>query len=192
MKKVCYLRKNRRTLITIFSLLILSGSSPAFCQSKFSVKVGNPEPISNNLGDTWVTALSVGDTIYSPSNDTKGFYKFTQPISSNIAFNKITVYEKYPFASGITINQMVDYSKENQYEVDGCTWKSSGCYAVDSVIYWVIARHKYGDNSGDPKKRQTASNASIIKSYDLGKTWTRGAKENYDDPMFPGNRFATA
>ncbi len=63
-------------------------------------------------------------------------------------------------------------------------------YSLDGTIYWVVARHKYGEDSGDPKRRQPASNASIIKSTDFGKTWTRSAKENYDQPMFPGSRFA--
>ena len=71
---------------------------------------------------------------------------------------------------------MPDYGKWAEEGPDGCTWKSSGCYAVDGVIYWVVARHKYGDKSGDAKKRQTAVNASIIKSTDFGKTWTRSAK----------------
>jgi hypothetical protein len=61
---------------------------------------------------------------------------------------------------------------------------------LDGTIYWVVARHKYGEDSGDPRRRQTAANASIIKSSDFGKTWTRSAKENYDRPMFPGRRFA--
>ena len=62
---------------------------------------------------------------------------------------------------------------------------------MDGAIYWAIARHHYGDDSGDPHKRQTCANASIIKSIDFGKTWTRTAQQNYDAPMFPGPRFAT-
>lgn len=40
-------------------------------------------------------------------------------------------------------------------------------------------------------KRQPAMNASIIKSDNLGKTWFRSAKDNYDKPIFPGSRFST-
>lgn len=121
----------------------------------------------------------------------KGFYLYTPKFNSNIAFNKIILLNHYPYVTGQTINQMDDYGKENQEEADECTWKSSGCYESDGVIYWVIARHKYGDKTGDPHKRQTAQNASIIKSSDFGKTWTRSAAVNYQKPMFAGNRFST-
>ena len=54
-----------------------------------------------------------------------------------------------------------------------------------------MARHKYGEDSGDPHRRQTAQNASIIKSTDHGRTWSRPVGENYQHPIFPGRRFAT-
>ena len=92
--------------------------------------------------------------------------------------------------SGVTVNPMSDYGKASQKGPDGCTWKSSGCFCLDGTLYWAVARHKYGEDSGDPQRRQPAANASIIKSTDFGKTWTRSAKENYDRPMFPGSRFA--
>jgi len=38
--------------------------------------------------------------------------------------------------------------------------------------------------------RQTAANASLIKSTDRGRTWTRSAQMNYDHPLRPGRRFA--
>jgi hypothetical protein len=176
---------------TINAVLLLLITLPLFCQQKYSVKVGQPQPVCNNQGDTWVSAFCTGDTIYSPSNDTKGFYNDGSSFNSNIAFNKIVLLNKYPNIYGTTINQMADYGKLGQEEADGCTWKSSGCYAVDGVIYWVIARHKYGDNAVDPKKRQTAQNASIIKSKDFGRTWIKNANENYSNPMFLGNRFST-
>lgn len=74
---------------------------------------------------------------------------------------------------------------------DGCTWKSSGCASIDGTLNWVIARHAYGEMSGDPRMRQTAANARIIKSTDFGKTWIRSAEENLNAPMFPGSSFAT-
>ena len=173
-------------------VLFLFAALPVFCQSNYSIKVGKPEPVANNLGDTWV-AVSIGDTIYTPSNDTRGFYRNMSKVSfnSNIAFNKIVITDKYPFITGTTINQMNDYGKSSQVDADGYNWKSSGCCAVDGAIYWVIARHKYGESSGDSKRRQIASNSSIIISYDLGKNWFRNAKDNYNNPMFSGNRFAT-
>ena len=57
------------------------------------------------------------------------------------------------------------------------------------MLYLWISRHQYGCSTHDPHGRQFASNASLIKSTDHGKTWTRSAKENYEQPMFPGRRF---
>ena len=176
----------------IIACLVFFISGNGFGQSNYKVKVCKPEPVPNNQGDTWVAAFANGDTIYTPSNDSKAFYYFTPSVWSNIAFNKIILHNKYPFVIGEKVNEMTDFGIENhQKGPDGCTWKSSGCYAIDGVIYWVVARHKYGDDSGDAKKRQTAGNANIIKSSDFGKSWIRSAKDNYDKPMFPGSRFST-
>jgi hypothetical protein len=49
----------------------------------------------------------------------------------------------------------------------------------------------YGKDSKDPQLRQTTFNASLIKSTDRGRTWTRSAKENYARPMWPGRKFST-
>jgi len=86
---------------------------------------------------------------------------------------------------------MADYGHSAVQGTDGCTWKSSGCAYFDGALYLVVARHKYGETSGDSKMRQAASNASIIRSTDFGRTWRRSAKENMDSPMFPGHHFAT-
>jgi hypothetical protein len=103
---------------------------------------------------------------------------------------------------GTTINRMQDYYKQdrvkdvsqdgvpNKVGADGCTWKSSGFASIDGTLYWVIARANYGELSGDPKRRQPAQNASIIKSTDYGLTWTRSAAENLATPVFAGSDFA--
>jgi hypothetical protein len=83
----------------------------------------------------------------------------------------------------ITINTP-EFHSPGGYFSDGRTWKSSGCLALDGALYLVVARHHYG-----PK--QSARNASIIKSLDGGKTWMRPAQDNLDHPMFPGFGFAT-
>jgi len=151
------------------------------------VGIGTPLPVADNSGDTWVAAWADDDNLYSPSNDTGGFHKGP---SANIAFNRIAGSDPLHL-SGITVNPMQDYGGEGKKGPDGCTWKSSGCTFIDGVLYWVVARHEYGETSGDPYRRQPAHNASIIKSLDYGKTWTRSAEVNYQAPMFPGRRFAT-
>jgi hypothetical protein len=151
-----------------------------------AIHVGNPISVLNNRGDTWVGAWADDNEIYSPSNDTTGF---GVTCDSNVAFNRITGDDPLRL-TGVTINPMIDYGKGGMELADRCNWKSSGCLSIDGVFYWVVARHHYGETSGDPFMRQTAQNASIIKSLDKGKTWTRPARENYDRPMFPGPRFA--
>jgi hypothetical protein len=123
--------------------------------------------------------------------------------TSKIAFNCLKGSTTASL-DGETINWMPDYAMQDrvtervwstgvkQWEgADGRTWKSSGCTCVDGVFYWVLARHQYGEISGDASLRQTAINASIIKSADYGMNWTRPAQNNLDNPMFPGSRFST-
>jgi hypothetical protein len=144
-------------------------------------------PVADNAGDTWVAAWADDDNLYLPSNDTTGFHLAAH---SNIAFNKITGSDPLKL-TGTTVNPMTDYGKDTRHGPDKCTWKSSGCTCVDRVLHWGIARHSYGEESGDPYRRQPAHDGSIIKSTDYGRTWTRSADANYKHPMFPGHRFAT-
>ena len=174
-------------LAATVSVNLLSRHATATAVEIRSIVVGQPTPLADNRGDTWVSAWARDGAIYTPSDDTEGFRRIG---SCNLAFNRVDGEEPLKL-SGVTINPMGDYGAGGQEGTDLCTWKSSGCYAVDGVLYWVVARHKYGEKSGDPAKRQTAANASIIKSSNYGRTWVRSAKENYEAPMFPGRRFAT-
>ena len=122
---------------------------------------------------------------------------------SPIAFNRIDGTDPLSM-DGVTVNWMHEYSQQDRgirevvdhfgkkmkVAADARTWKSSGCTFVDRSIYWVIARQQYGEISGDTRLRQTAVGASLIKSTDYGKTWTRSAEENMAMPMFPGSQFA--
>lgn len=123
-----------------------------------------------------------------------------------IAFNRVEGTDPLNM-HGVTVNRVHDFAMQDGLQSssdamlvgqqprtpapDGRSWKSSGCAFIDGTLYWVIARHKYPENSEVKGLRQSAANASIIKSTDYGKTWTRSAKENYDSPMFPGSNFAT-
>jgi len=162
------------------------------------IDVGTPISVPDNDGDTWIPAWAKDDYLYSPSDDTGGFYSpATDPGGSrpagsgNVMFNRMGGAQADALAFCVTINTMSDYRRATEAGPDGRTWKSSGCTAVDGQLYLVVARHKYGGPDVDPTCRQPAENASIIRSPTTGFTWVRAAQDNYDHPMFPGSRFAT-
>lgn len=152
-----------------------------------SVELGETVAIAESHGDTWAPTSASDGNLYSPSDDTYGFRHATD---SNIAFNRLEGADPMRL-KGTTVNPMLDYGRSAREDADGCTWKSSGCTFLDGAFYWVVARHEYGQTSGDAQLRQTAANASIIRSSDFGRTWVRSARENMDRPMFPGREFAT-
>jgi hypothetical protein len=151
------------------------------------VSVGEPIVLADSRGDTWVGAWAADGNLYTPSNDTSGFRNACR---NNLAFNRLQGDDPLHL-TGDTINLLNEYGREGQRGPDGATWKSSGCLFIDDALYLVIARHTYGEESADLNHRQTAENASIIRSTDLGKTWTRDEQQNYATPTFPGRRFAT-
>ncbi len=154
-----------------------------------SITVGEDHPVVDSNGDTWDFAWTKQNQIYSPSNDSGGFPGCSR--AGNLLFNKIIGNDPAKL-DGRTVNEMNQYGAMNSSMGDNCTWKSSGCMALDGVLYWLIARHQYGgDQTVDYDKRQKAHGASFIKSTDLGKTWSGSAQDQKDHPMFPGSRFVT-
>jgi hypothetical protein len=164
-------------------------ASPDSSATIHSISVDAPYiivPPLNSSGDTWMPAWRADGSVVTPANDTGGFNKIG---NSNINFNRIDGATPETLV-GTTVNTMIAFGPGSGSGPDGCTWKSSGCLALNGTIYWFVARHHYGDDSGDKFKRQPAHDGSIIKSTDGGIRWTRPAQENYDHPMFPGTRFA--
>src|SRR5947209_1988369 len=106
----------------------------------------------------------------------------------NLAFNRL-VGDTPESLAGTIVNTMDEYGKNNQKEADNATWKACGQECIDGVFYAFVSRNIYGNESGDHWLRQTAFNSSLIKSTDGGATWTRSARENYKDPMWPGPAF---
>ncbi len=144
------------------------------------ITAGKPDLIAASSGDSWDPTQGPDGRYYAASNDTAGFHGGDR---NNVNFNVVEA----DGLSGATVNRMPEYGKQGEEKEDGRTWKTSGCYCVDGVLYLVAGRHCYGDESGDVRKRQTVINASILKSADFGKTWTRSESENYHDPMFPSD-----
>ena len=161
------------------------------------VKIGEPKLWLNSRGDSWETCWAEDDYLYTVADDTRGFGDLStdrKRQGSNLALN-VFRGSSLDDVQGETINHMLDYGEQNAIVPegcsDGCCWKAMGITSVDGVLYMSVGRHDYGWSSEDFINRQTAQNASIIKSTDKGKTWTRPADINYQNPMFKGGKFGT-
>ncbi|MFP5248333.1 MAG: hypothetical protein ACLGP3_00725 [Acidobacteriota bacterium] len=138
----------------------------------------------NSNGDTWDPFWADDDALYSFNCDGRGFGAARQ----NLAFNGFSG-DALSELTGRSIQPMEEYGKAGLRGPDHATWKACGQECIDGVFYAFVARNVYGSESHDPLMRQTALNASLIKSHDRGRTWTRSAAENYARPMWPGAGF---
>jgi hypothetical protein len=178
-----------------FVKVLLLGVTGCQISSSFSygkpvtdVQQGKYKSYGESVGDTWDPAWAEDNNLYTASDDGSGW---NNAANSNICFSRISGTD-FQGLIGKTINPMKESGGWGAGNgPDGRTWKSSGCYCVDDILYLFIGRHMYGDVGKDPFRRQTAINSSIIKSTDHGVTWTPSFQECYDKPMFPSNRFAT-
>ena len=135
-------------------------------------------------GDTADPFWADDDNLYHFTCDGRGFGKQQR----NVCFNRLTGPDLLHL-KGELVNSMDEYGKANDTGPDRATWKVCGQECIDGVFYTFVVRNIYGDKARDPLLRQISFNASLIKSHDRGRTWTRPAKENYDQPMWPGTRF---
>jgi len=137
-------------------------------------------------GDTWDPFWAEDDNLYAFNCDGRGFG--TQP--RNLAFNQLQG-DSPRNLTGRIVNSMDEYGTAGKKEADNATWKACGQECIDSTFYAFVSRNVYGSDSKDHLLRQTAFNASLIKSTDKGLTWTRSAAENYKSPMWAGTRFGS-
>ena len=135
-------------------------------------------------GDTWDPFWADDDSLYAFNCDGRGFGQDAM----NLAFNKLAG-DSVDALLGTQVNAMSEYGKAGQKGPDNATWKACGQECIDGVFYAFVSRNTYGSDSHDPLTRQLATNSSLIKSSDQGRTWVRTARENYDNPMWPGSRF---
>ena len=138
----------------------------------------------NANGDTWDPFWADDGNLYAFNCDGRGFG--SNPM--NLAFNKLSG-EGPDALAGSQVNPMAEYGKAGQKGPDNATWKACGQECIDGVFYAFVSRNTYGSDSHDPLTRQTAANASLIKSTDRGRTWTPSAQQNYERPMWPGGQF---
>ncbi len=135
-------------------------------------------------GDTWDPFWADDDSLYAFSCDGRGFGKSAM----NLACNRLAGSTPDGLI-GSQVNSMSEYGTAGEKGPDNATWKACGQECIDDIFYAFVSRNTYGNESGDPLLRQTARNASLIRSRDRGRTWTRSARENYAQPMWPGAPF---
>ena len=166
--------------------------------------LSEPLRYQGSEGDTWICTWADDDNIYTTADDCwginptipgklvnhldyynrKGFQPKAFPCNSNLSINCIEGNALNFKLS--TINCMQEYGKRGQ--VDGVdTWKADGLISIDGVLYMCVSQHSGA--GAFPDKIQRAYDASIIKSYDHGKTWSPRPKVG--KAMFPSSRFAT-
>ena len=163
----------------------LGGSAPKSIRiADVILDLDNLHKWDNSNGDTWDPFWADDDNLYAFSCDGRGFGKAQR----NLAFNRL-IGDSPRKLTGAMINTMDEYGTSGQKEADNATWKACGQECIDSIFYAFVSRNAYGEDSGDCWLRQTAFNSSLVKSTDRGLAWRRGARENYEHPMWPGPSF---
>ena len=152
--------------------------------------LGKPKIDMTSLGDTWDACWAEDDNLYASSDDTVEFSE--NPVNNlnkrpgnNLQFHLLSGNTPASL-KGKTINRMAEYGGMTSKGPDGCMWKANGNICAAGNIYEFVSRHGLNFSA-----RQTAENSSLIMSTDKGLTWKRTARENYNNPMFPGGRFGS-
>jgi len=171
-------------VLAVTRILLAAEDKPSAPITSVSPDLAHLQKWDDMKGDTADPFWADDDSLYHFTCDGPGFGKEGR----NLCLNKLTGPDQ-EHLKGELVNSMDEYGKSGDTGADGATWKITGQECIDGVFYGFVVRNVYGNNSKDPLMRQTSFNASLIKSTDHGKTWTRTAKENYDSPMWPGSRF---
>jgi hypothetical protein len=175
----------------ILFLFLLIGTLPKITSAqKFITDIfpdlHNIHKWNSSNGDTWDPFWADDDNLYTFNCDGRGFGSADK--TNNMSFNVLRGY-KVTDLFGSLLNRMDEYGKGSELGADSASWKALGQECIDGIFYTFVSRHTYGNMSGDYWLRQTAKNASLIKSIDKGISWARSASENYKHPMWLGDRF---
>lgn len=148
-------------------------------------RLSDPICYRKSFGDVWATTWAADGDLYVVSDDTRGFDDACGPQGSNLAISRIS--GQAPNLHGETINTMREYGHHGQFLDDDGMWKANGLTCIDGVLYLSISRHSHPRRP--PFFIQQTWDASIIKSEDMGKTWS--AMPRLGGAMFPGPTFST-
>lgn len=194
------LRLNRRAFLRGATICGLHAAFPGIsCGWSGGTEDGDTKPVKSMFldlnrihkwdtsnGDTWDPFWADDNSLYAFNCDGRGFGRHAM----NLAFNQLSGSSPDKLV-GCQVNAMADYGRAGKRGPDNATWKACGQECIDGIFYAFVSRNTYGNQSGDPLLRQTARDASLIRSKDRGRTWSRSAGENYTRPMWPGPSFGT-
>lgn len=95
---------------------------------------------------------------------------------------------------GHTVNAMPDYADGGgtwgeRWRPDGAGWRMTSPYSVNGTLYAFVMRRLHPETAPNGDHRIAFANSSLVASTDHGKTWRRSCDENYEHPMFSGQRF---
>jgi hypothetical protein len=146
-------------------------------------RFGEPVRYPKSHGDLWTATWADDGAVYAAADDARGF---EDSCNSNLSIHRM-VGEMPPSLQAETVNPMSEYGTIGErLAIDNGMWKACGLACVEGVLYLSVSRHTY---PWDAFAIQRAWDASIVKSVDHGKTWSR--MPDLGRAMFPGYTFST-
>src|ERR1035437_3776674 len=177
----------------LFSLGASIGlSQTAISQQKlYSASIGRETTYIKSIGDTWYATWADDGDLYVTSDDTTGWSGNCKTSKDRpevfVAVSRIHGDDPSKL-EGETVNCMDAYDVSPDLRPEH-SWKTTGIISVGGVLYLTVEQDIYGDSANGG--RETAHDATIIKSLDHGKTWSGAEAESVARPMFPGRTFGT-
>jgi len=167
-------------------LLMLSVQVPALSSEPITgVRFGPMSAIKGTVGDIWTPTWAADGAIYAVQDDST----FPDGSTANLAVSRLDGDDPRKL-SYTPVNKMSEYGEGGQsFGIEGGTWKAAGIISIDNTLYLSLNRVLFSSMDKTAARIETID-ASIIKSMDGGKTWTRTAEENLKRAMFPGSRFS--
>jgi len=178
-----------RIAALLFALSVLSSAVSAVEPTILGASLGPEVMYTQGNGDTWYATWADDGDLYVTSDDTTGFsgncVSKTQRPYVYVAVSRLRGDDPRHL-TGETVNCLEAYDLPPDPE-HNTSWKTTGITSIDGTLYVIVEQDTYEDagNLG----RETARNATILKSTDHGKTWSGSEAESVAHPMFPGTRF---
>lgn len=201
-------RDGNQDPLPVNPLPVITGASIGIPQTWSSAAPGQVSGTTAGptSGDTWFNTWAGDGNIYATSDDSHGFSGTCRAAGGNVVVNELAGNDPSELTSPYT-NCMTSYGRPGsaQNYNDGASWKNIGIISVGGTLYLAVARQVDG-TGGYPVGFQPSDDVSIVKSTDLGRTWTNSFGTTNDpdgaapppDPtgagakaMFPGTTFAT-